>query len=92
MPLPDNTFPMMTGTGQFGPLEMGGMFTTFKVRSNQRAGDYRDPGDFQHPAGTVAYEWQGPAASTPRPARTDTPGMAPGAASARKPAASGHQH
>ena len=31
-------------------------------------------------------------ASTPRPVRTDTPGTAPGAANARKPAASGHQH
>jgi hypothetical protein len=83
---------MMTGTGPFGPLEMGGMFTTFKVRANQSAGDYRDPGDFQQPPGTQAHEWTGAPASTPRPARTDTPGAAPGAANARKPAASGHQH
>ena len=27
MPMPDNTLPMMTGFGQFGPLEMGGMFS-----------------------------------------------------------------
>src|SRR5688572_22221107 len=26
MPLPDNTLPMVTGTGPFGSLEMGGMF------------------------------------------------------------------
>ena len=32
MPLPDNTFPMMTGKGPYGPIEMGGMFTSFKVR------------------------------------------------------------
>ncbi|MGE0748640.1 MAG: multicopper oxidase family protein, partial [Rhodospirillales bacterium] len=32
MPLPDNTLPMMTGFGPFGPLEMGGMFTVVKVR------------------------------------------------------------
>ena len=32
MPLPANTLPMMTGTGQFGPIEMGGMFTVMKVR------------------------------------------------------------
>ena len=32
MPLPDNTLPMMTGFGQFGPIEMGGMFTVMKVR------------------------------------------------------------
>ena len=32
MPLPPNTLPMMTGTGPFGPIEMGGMFTMMKVR------------------------------------------------------------
>ena len=32
MPMPDNTLPMMTGFGQFGPIEMGGMFTVVKVR------------------------------------------------------------
>ena len=92
MPLPDNTFPMMTGTGPFGPLEMGGMFTTLKVRADQPAGSYADPGDFRQPRGTQAFEWQGAPAATPRPARTYTPGTAPGAANARKPAASGHQH
>jgi hypothetical protein len=92
MPLPDNTFPMMTGTGPFGPLEMGGMFTTLKVRQGLGANDYRDPGDFQHPQGTLAYEWQGAPAATPRPARVDAPGTAPTEPSARKPAASGHQH
>ena len=34
MPGPDNTLPMMTGQGQFGPLEMGGMMTVFKVRED----------------------------------------------------------
>ena len=67
------------------------MFTTFKVRANQPAGDYRDPGDYAQPAGTQAYEWQGAPAHTPRPARADTPGTVPGAATARKPAASGQQ-
>ena len=32
MPMPDNTLPMMTGFGQFGPMEMGGMFSVVKVR------------------------------------------------------------
>ena len=32
MPLPDNTLPMMTGFGQFGAIEMGGMFTVVKIR------------------------------------------------------------
>jgi len=54
MPLPDNTLPMMTGTGPFGPLEMGGMFTVLKVRQGLGRNDYRDPGWFRHPKGTVA--------------------------------------
>jgi hypothetical protein len=57
MPGPDNTLPMMTGYGQFGPMEMGGMFTVVKVRENLAANDYTDPGWYQHPNGTVAYEW-----------------------------------
>ncbi|MEN3793421.1 copper oxidase [Fulvimarina sp. MAC3] len=59
MPLPDNTVPMMTGWGQFGSLEMGGMFTVMKVRDGLEAGDYEDPGDYEHPPGTVAWEWTG---------------------------------
>jgi len=55
MPIPDNTLPMMTGTGPFGPIEMGGMFTTVKIRKDQKAGDYKDPGWYKHPAGTVAF-------------------------------------
>jgi hypothetical protein len=58
MPLPDNTLPMMTGRGPFGPIEMGGMFTVMKVRDGLARGDYRDPGWYRHPPGTVAYEWQ----------------------------------
>jgi FtsP/CotA-like multicopper oxidase with cupredoxin domain len=78
MPLPENTLPMMMGEGPFGPIGMGGMFTMLKVRRNQPRGDYRDPGWFQHPPGTVAYEYTGtppealrggtPAVSTPRSA------------------------
>lgn len=56
MPLPENTLPMMSGQGPFGGMHMGGMFTTLKVRSGLKAGDYRDPGDYQHPPGTVAHE------------------------------------
>ena len=56
MPLPDNTLPMMTGQGPFGPIEMGGMFTTVKVREDLARNDYKDPGWYEHPAGTVAYE------------------------------------
>ena len=48
--------PMMTGTGPFGPIEMGGMFTVMKVREDLPPGDYHDPGWYKHPQGSVAYE------------------------------------
>jgi len=51
---PTNTVAMMTGQGQYGNLEMGGMFTVVKVRDNLAAGDYRDPGWYRAPAGTTA--------------------------------------
>ncbi|MFV0279799.1 MAG: multicopper oxidase domain-containing protein, partial [Rhodoblastus sp.] len=54
MPLPDNTLPMMTGYAQFGPVEMGGMFSVLKVREGLAAGDYKDPGWYGHPEGEVA--------------------------------------
>ena len=59
MPIPENTLPMMGGEGPFGGVEMGGMFTVLKVRKDQKPGDHKDPGWYEHPAGTVAYEWQG---------------------------------
>ena len=69
MPAPDNTLPMMTGFGQFGPIEMGGMFTVMKIREGMARNDYSDPGPYKHPAGTVAYEVDAPAAA---PARQHT--------------------
>ncbi|MBI5786071.1 MAG: copper oxidase [Rhodocyclales bacterium] len=59
MDLPENTLPMMTGQGPFGPIEMGGMFTVVKVRDDIKPGNYTDPGWYQHPEGTVAREWNG---------------------------------
>jgi hypothetical protein len=59
MPLPDNTLPMMTGYGPFGPLEMGGMFTVVKIREGLARDDYNDPGWYEHPRGSLAYEWKG---------------------------------
>lgn len=56
MPLPENTLPMMSGKAQFGAVEMGGMFTTVKVREGLARNDYRDPGYYKHPKGTVARE------------------------------------
>jgi FtsP/CotA-like multicopper oxidase with cupredoxin domain len=71
MPLPDNTLPMMGGQGPFGGVEMGGMFTIVKVRKDQKRGDYKDPGWYKHPAGTVAYEWKG---EVPEPTRSSSAG------------------
>ena len=77
MPMPDNTLPMMTGFGQFGPMEMGGMFSVVKVREGIAANDYRDPGWYRHPEGTVAYEVKGNVGDPPRKAEPN---------SSRKPA------
>ena len=52
MPGPRNTTPMMGGRGPYGSLEMGGMFTTLKVRD--QLVDYSDPGWYRAPAGTMA--------------------------------------
>ena len=75
MPLPDNTLPMMTGFAQFGPVEMGGMFSVVKVREGLAKNDYKDPGWFKHPEGTVAYEYKGKLAAV-------TPSISPGPQSA----------
>ena len=61
IPLPENTLPMMTGTGPYGGLDMGGMFTVMKIRADLAHGDYRDPGWYRAPAGSVAYPWEGEA-------------------------------
>jgi manganese oxidase len=91
MPRPDNTLPMMTGFGQFGPIEMGGMFTVMKIREGMAASDYKDPGPYKNPPGTVAYEVQADAGGEPPrqpgagvspgmdiPGGMDMPGMKPG--------------
>ena len=92
MPLPDNTLPMMTGTGPFGALEMGGMFSVVKVREGLARDDYTDPGWYKHPAGTVAREWTGEAPAVARDTAPASPG--PTNATVRKPAAGSgtHQH
>jgi len=82
MPLPDNTLPMMSGQGPFGPLEMGGMFTVLKVRDNQPPDDYRDPGWYNHPPGTVARLYTG---EEPAAARAGSPQTAPTDVRVRKP-------
>lgn len=71
MPIPDNTVPMMTGEGPFGSVEMGGMFSVLKVRKDQKPGDYKNPGWFKHPAGTVAQPYKGVLA---KPTRSSSAG------------------
>jgi len=86
MPIPDNTAPMMTGDGPFGSVEMGGMFSVLKVRRGQKPGDYKDPGWYKHPAGTIAFEYTGALAE---PARFKAEGGSsmPRQSKAAKPAA-----
>jgi len=47
MKTPENTLPMMTGEGPYGPIGMGGMFTVVKVRAHLPA-DGSDPGWYGH--------------------------------------------
>jgi FtsP/CotA-like multicopper oxidase with cupredoxin domain len=91
MPLPPNTLPMMTGTGQFGAIEMGGMFTVMKVREGLARDDYRDPGPYQNPPGTVAHEVS--VAEAGEPARQSGAGDASGMPERDVPGAGpgGHQ-
>ncbi len=87
MELPANTFPMMTGAGPHGPIEMGGMFTLLKVRADQPAGDHRDPGWYVQPPGTQAR----PVDTGTAPAAPSTPAPSqPAQGTARKP--SSHTH
>jgi len=66
---------MMTGYGQFGPIEMGGMFSVVKVREGLAKNDYKDPGHYKNPEGTVAYEYKGQKlAEAPR---VETPKVSP---------------
>ena len=85
MPLPENTLPMMAGSGPHGEIEMGGMFTVMKIRADLAHGDYRDPGWYKAPANSVAYLMEGaappaerdlnaPQASQQAPFRVHKPG------------------
>jgi manganese oxidase len=42
------------------------MFSVIKVREGLAPDDYRDPGAYRHPAGTVAYEFKGNAGEPTR--------------------------
>ena len=60
---PKNTLPMMTGEGQFGSVDMGGMFTVLKVRAGITS--YQDPGPYKNPPGTVAHKVADDGEATP---------------------------
>jgi FtsP/CotA-like multicopper oxidase with cupredoxin domain len=66
MPLPPNTLPMMSGSGPFGNIAMGGMFTLMKIRADLAHGSYADPGWYQAPPGTRAHAWEGDVPSEER--------------------------
>jgi hypothetical protein len=98
MPLPDNTLPMMTGFGQFGPIEMGGMFSVVKVREGLDRNDYKDPGPYKFPEGTVAFKWTGdpsklsnPVRAPAEPAATTGPGAPASEIEVKAVKPSGHQ-
>jgi hypothetical protein len=86
IPLPDNTLPMMTGTGPFGPVGMGGMFSVVKVRDDIKRGDFKDPGPYKHPAGTLASEYT---AEMPEAVRARAPKADANTLKVRKP--TGHE-
>ena len=64
--MPDNTMPMMTGTGPYGAMEMGGMFTVVKIRKGIARNDYCGPGWYMQPKGSVAYEMTSAAPPAPQ--------------------------
>ena len=74
MPMPDNTLPMMTGFGQFGPMEMGGMFSVVKVREGLARRRLHAT-----PAGTSIRR-------APSPTKSQAPAPAPRAQASKPPA------
>ncbi|WP_144023226.1 multicopper oxidase family protein, partial [Brevirhabdus pacifica] len=89
MELPENTVPMMTGWGPHGPIEMGGMFSVVKVRPGIAADDYSDPGWYENPPGTEAWEWTGELPDPARQASATTTITSPPATAGH---GSGHGH
>ena len=58
------------------------MFSVVKVREGLGRNDYKDPGWYKHPPGTLAYEWKG---EPPPPARAAPAAPSEPALRARKP-------
>ncbi len=90
MPIPDNTLPMMTGRGPYGAIEMGGMFTSLKVRAGLQAGDFKDPGWYAQPTGTQAHEVATGAPAVNRPSASSPATPSATAIKPRGPSHSSH--
>ena len=88
-PIAIPVWPMTIASGASFPIEMGGMFTTMKIREGMGANDYSDPGPYKHPPGTVAFEFKG---ETAQPPRQTGPAPSKAPASVKKPAPGGHSH
>jgi hypothetical protein len=56
MPVPKNSIPMVGGSGPFGYITMGGMFTIIKVRERLQPGV--DPGWYRPAPGELAQPAQ----------------------------------
>jgi len=63
------------------------MFSVVKVRDGLARDDYRDPGWYSHPPGTVAYEFTG----EPPPAARAEPPASPGRLLAARKTRGGHR-
>jgi hypothetical protein len=85
MPLPKNTLSMMSGSGPHGNIQMGGMFTVVKIRSDIKHGDFSDPGWYRAPAGSSAYLWNGAPPAAQRAPDAPAAGREQAAFEARKP-------
>lgn len=72
---PKNSIAMLGGSGPYGYIPMGGMFTVLKVRDDLRG--EADPGDYAPPRGTVAEPAD--------PAQLAADGVDPGARDAASP-------
>ena len=83
MPLPDNTLPMMTGFAQFGPVEMGGMFSVVKVREGLAKTDYKDPGPYKIPRGRLRSNTRARGSPRPRARRRLTAASSPSIGASR---------
>jgi hypothetical protein len=60
-----------------------------KIRRDQKPSDYKDPGWYKHPAGTVAYEWTG---DMPATTKAPSTGSTAAAIEMRVQKPQGHKH